>query len=72
MRNDKVYTRLKEIRRERGLSQRELAEKAGVGQDRICRYENGQPMNTETLLRIVKILDVSADYFLGLVGKKES
>ena len=70
MRNDKVQTKLKEIRVQKNMTQRDLAESAGIAQDRISRYEQGQPMNTATLIRIIKALNVSADYFLGLVDKK--
>lgn len=70
MRKDKVPTKMKEIRVEKNMTQRDLADASGVPQDRISRYESGQPMNTDTLVRILKALDVSADYFLGLVGKR--
>lgn len=69
MRKDKVPTRMKNVRIEKNMTQRDLAEASGVPQDRISRYENGQPMNTDTLIRILKALEVSADYFLGLVNK---
>ena len=62
---------MKDIRIEKNMTQRDLADNSGIPQDRISRYENGQPMNTDTLLRIIKALDVSADYFLGLVKKNE-
>jgi transcriptional regulator with XRE-family HTH domain len=65
----KVQNRLKEVRKEKNITQVELSEKTGIGQDRISRYEQGKPMTIETMKRIVQALDVSADYFLGLVDK---
>ncbi len=70
MRKDKVPTRMKDVRIEKNMTQRDLAEVSGVPQDRISRYENGQPMNTDTLVRIIRALNVSADYFLGLIDEK--
>lgn len=67
----KVPNRLKEVRKEKKITQVELSEKTGIGQDRISRYEQGKPMTIETMKRIVQALDVSADYFLELVDKEK-
>ena len=72
MEKAKVPNRLKEVRKEKKLTQVELSEKTGIGQDRISRYEQGRPMTIETMKRIVQALDVSADYFLGLVEKEKA
>lgn len=61
--------RIKELRLERGLSQRALAEKTGIKQANISRWEAG--------IVIPNVLDcwVLADFFSTsidfLVGKKE-
>ena len=59
--------RLRELRKERGLSQVELGEYLGYGYTAISSYETGrnEPSYTD-LIRICQILDVSADYMLGL------
>lgn len=59
--------RLRELRKERGLSQVELGETLGYGYTAISSYETGrnEPSYTD-LIRICEILDVSADYILGI------
>ncbi len=55
-------TRLREVRRDRGLSQRELAERAGIaGQPRIAAIESGTNIRPETAEKIANALlcDVS-------------
>ncbi|MFA5037736.1 MAG: helix-turn-helix transcriptional regulator [Candidatus Izemoplasmatales bacterium] len=62
--------RLKEIREEKGLSQRELARMTKIGNDQISRYESGQKMNEDVIREICIALDVKADYLLGLNQNK--
>ena len=59
--------RLKEMRIEKKLSQKELAEALSVSQRSISSWETGfrQP-DFETLEKIAKYFGVSADYLLGL------
>lgn len=63
--------RLKELRRERGLTQGQVAERIGVTASIISAYENElrQP-SYEVLLKLVRLYDVSADYLLGVNGKR--
>ncbi len=62
-----IGKRLHNCRKEEGLTQAQLAQKLSTTQSTIGKYERGelQP-NLETLLQICKILNVSADYLLGL------
>ena len=59
--------RLRELRKEKGLSQVELGEHLGYGYTAISSYETGrnEPCYID-LIRICEILDVSADYILGI------
>lgn len=59
--------RLRELRKERGLSQVEPGEHLGYGYTAISSYETGRnkPGYTD-LIRICEILDVSADCMLGI------
>ena len=59
--------RLTQLRKEKGLSQKQLAEDLGVTQATIARYENGtrQP-SLDFLVVIALYLGVSTDYLLGL------
>jgi DNA-binding Xre family transcriptional regulator len=61
-------TRLLDIRRERGLSQAALGQRVGLDGPYIHKLEHGQlrGITTTTLLRLVHVLQVSADYLLGL------
>ncbi|HRE48808.1 MAG TPA: helix-turn-helix transcriptional regulator [Aggregatilineales bacterium] len=60
--------RLKEVRQKRGLSQRELALRCGLGEQQIWRYENGETDPAgEIIMRIAKEIEVTADYLLGIV-----
>lgn len=48
-----VADRLRRLRRERGMSQRELAERAGVPQPNVSAYENNRRApNVETIRRL--------------------
>ena len=60
-------TRIKELRKEFGLSQVELAARMEVTKQTISNWENEniQP-SIEMLVRIAKLFHVSTDYLLGL------
>jgi transcriptional regulator with XRE-family HTH domain len=50
---------LKALRESAGLSQAELARKAGVGKSQLSKYENGKELpKLETLARLVEALGV--------------
>lgn len=58
--------RLKELRKQHGLTQDELGLQLGVQKAAICKYETGRvPLPGETLVQLCNIFDVSADYLLG-------
>ena len=53
-----VARRASELRQNRGLSQRELAELCGTTQSAVARFESGtRPPKLDTLLRIAAALD---------------
>ena len=59
--------KLKELRLDRNISQRELAKNIGFGQAAIARWEkNLQLPNFDAILKIAKYFNVSTDYLLGL------
>lgn len=59
--------RLQELRKEAGLSQRQVAEKLNMRQQSYAQYEsNKSEPNLETLAKIAEIFQVSADYLIGL------
>mgnify|MGYP002795186091 CR=1 FL=1 len=60
---NKVGNQIKKIRRERGLSQAELAEKVGVSDKTISKWETGVVLpNLIDLKSLCDILDVRIDY----------
>ena len=59
--------RLKELRLEKGLSQKVLAEKLGYNQSMICFWERGVNEPTESAIRKAALFfEVSADFLIGL------
>jgi len=60
-------TRLRELREAMGLTQEELAERAGFEVLQIWRYENGRSKpNIDYIAQLAQALHVSADYLLCL------
>ena len=63
---------LKEIRKERGLTQGELAEKIGTNQNNISRYEkNEREPNLKTLKNLSSALNCTLDELIGEPKKEE-
>jgi len=62
-------TRMKYLRERNRLSQKEMAEKLGVSNVQLSRYETGaRKPDPETLARIAGFFKVSADFLLGLAS----
>ena len=61
--------RLKEIRLESGLNQKQVAEKLGISTTCYAGYEQGyrQP-DLKMLIKICILFDVSSDYLLGIAN----
>ena len=58
--------RLKELRIEKGLSQKALADELGYKQNTISQWETGNRfMDTETLKMFASFFDVSISYLMG-------
>jgi len=62
--------RLKELRKQRGISQLKLALDLNMNQNSISRYENMErEADYKTLIKFADYFDVSLDYLLGRVEK---
>lgn len=62
-----IGERLREIRKRRGLTQDELANKLGINQTLVSQYERGKLRMHGTLIAaFAKALKVSSDELLGL------
>ncbi len=60
------YLRLKETRKEKMLTQEDLAERANISRVMVSRYETGTVIPTvDVLVSLADALDVSTDYLLG-------
>lgn len=61
-----VGKRLREQRKNIGLTQSELGELLGVGKAAVCCYEKEiRNPSIESIIELIHILGVSADYLLG-------
>ena len=59
--------RLKQLRKEMGLSQKSLSEHLGVTQQAVGKWETGRSSpDPTTLARLAELLETSADYLLGI------
>ena len=67
----KFNTRLKELRLERGQTQKELANAIEVGRTTVSEYESGKIVpKQEGLLKIANHFNVSVDYLSGVSNER--
>jgi len=57
--------RVKELRKAKGMTQREVASALGITERSYQRYEAENNPNNDTLIKLADFFDVSADYLLG-------
>jgi transcriptional regulator with XRE-family HTH domain len=58
--------RLKELRKNRGLSQAELSNLIEVHFTQVSRYERGETKpNAEAMTKLAKVLDTTTDYLMN-------
>lgn len=65
-----MNNRIRELRKTRGITMKQLGEVLGLAESTISQYENGkrQP-DYETLLRLGEYFGVSVGYILGIEEK---
>lgn len=62
----KIYEKLYHLRKERGISQEQLAEVLGVSRQSISKWESGAALpEVEKLITISKYFGVTVDYLLN-------
>ena len=62
----KLAERLKELRKERGVRQEQVAVAVDISMSAYCNYEQGKREPTASvLIRMADYYDVSVDYLLG-------
>ena len=60
---------LRELRKARSLTQKELGAKVGLSKAVVSKYENGMGYPTfDVLIRIARYFGVTTDYLLGVSG----
>ena len=64
------YKRIKEIREDRDIKQKEIAEILQTDQSYYSKYERGlHPMTADQIIILCKYYNISADYMLGLIDE---
>lgn len=64
---DKFAERIKELRLEKRLSQRELAKAINVSQAAVAKWEaNTRNVTIDYIIALAKFFHVTSDYLLGL------
>jgi transcriptional regulator with XRE-family HTH domain len=69
MQDNSLGGRIKEKRKELGLSQEELVEALGIKQCTLSKYENGSAIPSDTIVEMARVLHTTPDYLL--LGKED-
>ena len=66
-----MYQRIRDLREDADLSQREMAEELNCSQQAYSNYELGQrDIPTAVLIQLARFHKTSVDYLLGLTDEK--
>lgn len=61
---------LRKLRKERGIKQDEIAKYLKISVSAYSNYETGiRNVNIDTLIKLVKYFEVSADYLIGIIDE---
>ena len=64
-----MYSRLRDLREDRDMKQRELASLLNCSQQVYSNYDLGQrDIPTDVLIKLSKLYNVSVDYILGITN----
>ena len=67
-----IFERLKNLREDSGLKQKELAKMLNVSQNTYSQYENDViALTAENAVKLAVFYDTSVDYLLGLTDEKK-
>ena len=65
------WVRMRELREDKDLSQKSIADYLGIAQTTYSQYELGRrPIPVEFVIALCKYHKVSSDYLLGLSNRK--
>ena len=67
-----MYTRLRGLREDRELTQKQLSAELGMSQTGYSKYETGEnDIPTAILIKLSRFYNTSIDYILGETDKKD-
>lgn len=62
-----MYPRIRDLREDKDMSQKELAKTIGMSQTGYSKYETGEnDIPTNILIKLAEFYNTSVDYLLGL------
>ena len=68
-----MYPRIRELREDRELNQKQMAQILGMSQTGYSKYETGEnDIPTAILLKLADFHHTSVDYLLGRTNKKQA
>lgn len=66
-----VYKRIRELREDNDMTQRDVATRLNMSQPQYFRYEQGyRDIPTDILIALADLYHTSTDYILGRVDKR--
>ena len=66
-----MYKRIRELREDRDLAQREIAQILGMSQTGYSKYETGEnDVPTQILIKLADVYGTTTDYLLGRTDQK--
>ena len=66
-----MYPRIRDLREDRDLTQKDIAKMLGMSQTGYSKYETGEnDIPTAILVRLADFYQISIDYLLGRTDKK--
>ena len=67
-----IYRRIRDLREDQDLSQKQVAQMLGMSQTGYSKYETGEnDIPTEVLIRLARFYKTSTDYLLGLTNNRK-
>lgn len=67
-----MYPRIRDLREDRDLTQKQVAAMLGMSQTGYSKYETGEnDIPTAILIRLSRFYDTSVDYLLGETNRKQ-
>jgi len=66
-----MYTRIRDLREDRDLTQKQIAQLLGMSQTGYSKYETGEnDIPTSVLIKLADFYETTTDYLLGRSDKK--